>query len=134
MASNASTGFSLGKRCVAAFAWVFILAAPALADPPDSPACRIELATTWATMKEMVAQLKAVARSAPDEKCAVYRTHLQVVLHTRDVLSRCRVGHEREADLAQMDGALDDVNGALVRECGGTARMNLGLPAPQSPE
>jgi hypothetical protein len=108
-----------------------LLVAPALADPGESPACRLELATTWASMKEMVTRLKAVSRSSPDEKCAVYRTHVQVVMHTRDVLSRCRVGRDRDADLAQMDGALDDVNGALVRECGGTAGVNPISPIPR---
>jgi hypothetical protein len=106
-------------------ALVLLLAAaggPALADTVESPACRIELSTTWASIKEMVARLKAVSRSAPDEKCAVYRTHVQVVLHARDVLARCKTGRERDSDLAQMDGAIDDVNGALGRECGGTAR------------
>jgi hypothetical protein len=119
----------MSKRCLAAFAFVHILVGPALADPDESPACRIELATTWANMKEMVIRLKAVSRSGPDEKCAVYRTHVQVVVHAREVLSRCRSGREREADLAQMDGALEDVNGALGRECGGTARMNQDSPA-----
>lgn len=108
-----------------------MLVAPALADPVESPACRLELATTWASMKEMVTRLKAVSRSSPDEKCAVYRTHVQVVMHTREVLSRCRSGRERDADLAQMDGALDDVNGALGRECGGTAGMTTMSPIPQ---
>ena len=109
-------------RCRCAALLLGLLAGPALADTVESPACRIELATTWATMKEMVVRLKAVSRSAADEKCAVYRTHVQVVLHTRDVLARCKTGREREGDLAQMDGALDDVNVALGRECGGTAR------------
>lgn len=95
---------------------------PAFGDTVESPACRIELSTTWASLKEMVSRLKAVSRSAPDEKCAVYRTHVQVVLHARDVLARCKTGRDRDSDLAQMDGAIDDVNGALGRECGGTAR------------
>jgi hypothetical protein len=94
-------------------------APPALADSIESAACRIELATTWATFKEMAVRLKAVSRSAAGEKCAVYRTHALVVTHTRDVLSRCRSGREREGDIAQMDGALEDVNGALTRECTG---------------
>jgi hypothetical protein len=119
----------MAKCCVAALAWVHVLAAPAFADPVETPACRIELATSWASMKEMVARLKAVSRSAPDEKCAVYRTHVQVVMHTRDVLSRCRTGRERDADLAQMDGALEDVNGALGRECAGTAGVQPNMPA-----
>jgi len=122
--ANAAARSSRIKRCAFAVAFAHILAAPALADPIESPACRIELATTWANIKEMVTRLKAVSRSGPDEKCAVYRTHVQVVVHAREVLSRCRSGREREADLAQMDGALEDVNGALGRECGGTARVN----------
>lgn len=110
------------RLCLSCVVLVALLGGPTLGDTVESAACRIELATTWATIKEMVSRLKGVARSAPDEKCAVYRTHVQVVLHARDVLARCKTGREREGDLAQMDGALDDVNGALGRECGGTAR------------
>jgi hypothetical protein len=108
-------------------------APPVHADTVESPACRIELATAWANIKEMAGRLKATSRSAAAEKCAVYRTHVQVVTHTREVLARCKTGKEREGDLAQMDGALDDVNGALGRECGGTAQFTPDMRDPRAP-
>ncbi len=99
---------------------------PVLAQTVESPACRIELSTTWASMKEMVGRLKAVSRGPTDEKCAVYRTHVKVVMNARSVLARCKAGREREGDLAQMDGALEDVHGALGRECGEAATSGGG--------
>jgi hypothetical protein len=122
------------KRYLVPFVLLGAMAGPALAQSVESPACRIELATTWATMKEMVGRLKAVSRAPSDEKCAVYRTHVQVVTHTREVLARCKTGKEREGDLAQMDGALDDVNGALGRECGGTAQFTPNMRDPRAPQ
>lgn len=109
------------KCLIPAAAVLAVLVVPAAAETVESPACRIELSTTWATMKEMVVRLKAASRGAADEKCAVYRTHVQVVMHARDVMARCKTGREREGDIAQMNGALEDVNGALGRECGGSA-------------
>lgn len=121
------------KRCPPAVLLLAIMAVPAFAQTVESPACRIELATTWANMKEMAGRLKASSRSAPDEKCAVYRTHVQVVMRAREVLARCKAGREREGDLAQMDGALDDVNIALGREClGKGAAVNQPMP-PRAP-
>jgi hypothetical protein len=120
------------KRCLPAVLMLGIMAPAALAQTVESPACRIELATTWANMKEMVGRLKASARSAPEEKCAVYRTHVQVVIRARDVLARCKAGREREGDLAQMDGALDDVNSALGRECLGKDAAHQPMP-PRAP-
>jgi hypothetical protein len=113
-------------RLLGGLAVLAAFSGPVVAQTVESPACRIELSTTWASMKEMATRLKAVSRRPADEKCAVYRTHVQVVLHARDVLARCKAGREREGDLAQMDGALDDVNGALGRECGEAATTSGG--------
>ncbi len=123
---------SLIGRCAGAILLLQAAALPARADPVESPTCRIELSTAWASIKEMAARLKAASRSTQDEKCAVYRTHVQVVTHTREVLARCKSGREREGDLAQMDGALEDVNGALGRECAGTARFEPNMRDPRA--
>jgi hypothetical protein len=92
-------------------------AAPLNAATVDSPVCRRDLADTWTNMEAALAQLKGVARAGREEKCAVYRRHIGVVTKAREVLSRCKTGHDREGDLAHMDGALDDVKATIDREC-----------------
>ena len=125
---------SLIACCAAAILLLKAAPIPARAETIESPTCRIELATAWANIKEMAGRLKATSRSAQPEKCAVYRTHVQVVTHAREVLARCKTGKEREGDLAQMDGALEDVNGALGRECGGTAQFSPNASEPRAPQ
>jgi hypothetical protein len=91
---------------------------PAAADTINTPACRQDLASTWAKMEEMLARLKSVARGGQDEKCETYRRHAEVVVRAREVFERCKTGRDRIGDLTHMDGALDDVNSVIDRECG----------------
>jgi hypothetical protein len=71
-------------------------------------------------MEATLAKLKGVTRAQREEKCAVYRRHVDVVMKAREVLARCKTGRDRDGDLAHMDGALDDVKATIDREC--TAR------------
>lgn len=98
---------------------LWALARPAAAGTLDTPECKRELANMWASMHEMLHRLRSVARASQEEKCAIYRHHMEVVRRARDVLSRCKSGRERDGDLAQMDGALEDVTGAIERGCAG---------------
>jgi hypothetical protein len=91
--------------------------APALAETVNTPVCQQDLAATWARMEEMLGRLKSVARAAQDVKCDTYRHHAEVVVRAREVLERCKTGRDRAGDLAHMDGALDDVNLVIHREC-----------------
>jgi hypothetical protein len=100
---------------VSAVLWVGIAAA--MAETVNTPACKQDLAATWAKMEEMLARLKRVARAGQDEKCETYRRHAEVVVRARQVFERCKTGRDRVGDLAHMDGALDDVNLVIHREC-----------------
>jgi hypothetical protein len=96
--------------------------APVAADTINSPACRQDLAATWAKMEEMLGRLKSAARGPQDEKCETYRRHAEVVVRAREVFERCKTGRDRLGDIAHMDGALDDVNSVIDRECTNGAR------------
>jgi hypothetical protein len=100
---------------VSAVLWLSV--ASALAETVNTPACKQDLATTWTRMEEMLVRLKSVARAAQDVKCDTYRRHAEVVGRAREVLDRCKTGRDRTGDLAHMDGALDDVNLVIHREC-----------------
>jgi hypothetical protein len=100
--------------------WVGI--ASAMAETVNTPTCKHDLAATWAKMEEMLARLKSVARAGQDVKCDTYRRHVEVVVGARAVLERCKTGRDRVGDLAHMDGALDDVNLVIHRECASDRR------------
>jgi len=106
---------------------VLLAAAPVAAETVDTPSCRQELAATWSKMEEMVGRLKSAARAGRDEKCETYRRHAEVVERAREVFERCKTGRDRVGDVAHMDGALDDVNAFIDREC----NNGLGLARPQ---
>ena len=122
-------------RAVLASAVVLIGAVPVAAETINTPSCRQELAATWSKMEEMVARLKSAARAGQDEKCETYRDHAEVVVRAREVFERCKTGRDRVGDVAHMDGALDDVNTVIDRECNngpGTIRPHVRAPDPTS--
>jgi hypothetical protein len=93
------------------------LSAPATAQTVETPACRRDLADTWSNMELTLARLKSVTRAGRDEKCAAYRSHVDVVVKARDVFARCKTGRDRDGDLAHMDSALDDIKASIQRDC-----------------
>ena len=104
-------------RCVVVSLAVLVGAANAGAETIDTPSCRQDLAATWSKMEEMLARLKSAVRAAQNEKCDTYRHHVEVVVKAREVFARCKTGRDRTGDIAQMDGALEDVNSVIDREC-----------------
>jgi hypothetical protein len=118
-------------RIVLVSAMVSIGVVPVAAETINTPACRQDLAATWSKMEEMLARLKSAARAGQDEKCETYRHHAEVVVRAREVFERCKTGRDRLGDVAHMDGALDDVNTVIDRECNsglGMARPHVRTP------
>jgi hypothetical protein len=118
-------------RAVLVSVLVSIGAAPVVAETINTPSCRQDLAATWSKMEEMLARLKSAARAGQDEKCETYRHHAEVVVRAREVFERCKTGRDRVGDIAHMDGALDDVNMVIDRECNpglGMARPHVRFP------
>jgi hypothetical protein len=104
-------------RCVLAVTLLLALTASLRAQPVDTPACKRELADTWAAMENALSRLKSVARASREEKCAVYLGHVDIVTKAREVFGRCKSGREREGDLTHINGALDDLKTILNRHC-----------------
>jgi hypothetical protein len=110
-------GVLMTVRVILVSAVIWIGVAAAMAETVNTPICKNDLAATWAKMEEMLGRLKSVARAGQDVKCDTYRRHAEVVVRAREVLERCKTGRDRVGDLAHMDGALDDVNLVIHREC-----------------
>jgi hypothetical protein len=104
-------------RCMMMSVFFGLGVASVAADTINTPTCRQDLAATWSKMEEMLARLKIASRAAQNEKCETYRHHAEVVVRAREVFERCKTGRDRVGDVAQMDGALEDVNSVIDREC-----------------
>ena len=121
------------SRAALASAVLLVGIVPVATDTIDTPACRQEIAATWAKMEEMLARLKGIARAGQDEKCSTYRSHAEAVVKAREVFDRCKTGRDRVGDIAHMDGALDDVNSVIERECNGGTRAAHPQVRPPEP-
>jgi hypothetical protein len=95
-------------------------------------ACQRELGTTDITLIKSVLRLRDVEGAPEDRQCAAYRQHVAVVSKVREVFERCLSGATRDADLPQLEGALDDANGVIARVCDGSVRREpsdvAGMP------
>ena len=121
------------SRALVLSAILVLTVAAAEAETINSPACRQDLAATWAKMEEMLGRLKSAARAPQDEKCETYRRHAEVVTRAREVFDRCKTGRDRVGDVAHMDGALDDITAVIDRECTNGARtVNPQTRAPHA--
>jgi hypothetical protein len=79
--------------------------------------CQRELGTTDITLIKSVLHLRGVEHAPEDQQCAAYRTHVATVSKIREVFERCLSGAKRDADLQQLEGAIDDANGMITRVC-----------------
>jgi hypothetical protein len=79
--------------------------------------CQRELGSTDITLIKSVLHLRGVEHAPEDRQCAVYRQHVATVSKVREVFERCLSGAKRDADLQQLEGALDDANGVIARVC-----------------
>jgi hypothetical protein len=93
-------------------------AAPALAaGPVAKPACARELAVTETSLLKTLVRMQSVRKASASEQCETYRAHAAVVVKARDVFERCSTGATRTQDLGDMDGALEQVKGAIASTC-----------------
>jgi hypothetical protein len=96
-----------------ALGWL-LCSLPAGAAPSS---CLRELGTTDITLIKSVLHLRGVEHASEDRQCAAYRLHAATVSKVREVFERCLSGTKRDADLQQLEGALDDANGVIARVC-----------------
>ena len=101
-------------NCAAAVMACLLFAVPAGAGPSS---CQRALGTTDVTLIKSVLHLRGVAQAPEDQQCAAYRQHVVTVTKVREVFERCLSGAQRDDDLRQLEGALDDANGVIARVC-----------------
>jgi hypothetical protein len=101
-------------KCAAVVIACLLFSPPAGAGPSS---CLRELGTTDVTLIKSLLRLRTIAQAPEDEQCAAYRRHVATVSKVHEVFDRCLSGANRDVDLRQLEGALEDANGVIARVC-----------------
>jgi hypothetical protein len=104
-------------RYFRSFAVMLALIASTAPATAGAETCPRELAVTETKLLKTLVHLQAVARVNPNDQCATYRTHADVLAQAREVFERCSAGRDRQQDVGQMDGALTQVKSAIASIC-----------------
>jgi len=89
--------------------------APATVAPPS---CAQTLPTANARVERVLARIKDTRTRQGTDACAGYRSDFFEVVQAREVTALCKSGAERERDLSRIDGAVENINGAIAQSCG----------------
>jgi hypothetical protein len=84
--------------------------------PPAS--CAQNLASANVRVERVLARIKDARTRQSGDACAAYRTDFFEVVQAREVTALCKTGADRERDLRRIDGAVEDINGAIAQTCG----------------
>jgi hypothetical protein len=69
-------------------------------------------------VERVLARIKDTRTRQGTDACATYRNDFFAVVQAREVTALCKTGAERERDLSRIDGAVEDINGAIAVTCG----------------
>jgi hypothetical protein len=124
-ARKASVNYTMNRRAenrqrqsamkCAAVVIACLLCSPPVGAGPSS--CLRELGTTDVTLIKSLLHVRGLAQAPEDQQCAAYRRHVATVSKVREVFDRCLSGVNRDVDLRQLEGALEDANGVVARVC-----------------
>ncbi len=79
--------------------------------------CRADLAATDKSFEETLKRLESVAKGTQAEKCAAYRSHVEVMTKGRDVFMRCMTGYSQRENVGQMNDSLEDFDTLIKARC-----------------
>jgi hypothetical protein len=82
------------------------------------PSCAQTLPTANARVERVLARIKDARTRAGSDACAAYRSDFFEIVQAREVAALCKSGADRERDLRRIDGAVEDINGAIAQTCG----------------
>ena len=89
---------------------------PGRAGTLDSAACKRDLAAS-AGLSDSLARLKGLAKARGEEKCSAYRQQFLVAVRARAVVANCKTGADRDTEVGQLDGTIEDINGVIAETC-----------------
>jgi hypothetical protein len=94
-------------------------ATPTAAGMIDNPTCKRELAAVVGLNTTLI-KLKSPGASPSEVVCAAYRNQFLVAVRARAAVAACMTGSDRENEIGRLDGAVEDINGAIAQSCIGS--------------
>jgi len=94
----------------------FALVPAALAQAP-SAACQADFAANDVRFKQTIEKLESVKNGTKAQQCAAYRSHVQIMKRAVPVFDKCTFGRERQENLGQMVGSIEDFQEIIKRNC-----------------
>ena len=105
-------------RCAIVAALTLLYSACAHAGTIESPACKRGLTAVSTGMSESAGRLKALlAKTRGDARCAAYRDEFLATVRARAIFANCMTGEDRNSEIGRLDGAIEDINGAIAENC-----------------
>ena len=108
------SAYRLAAAAAAAF---FMFAAPSAIAQAPSLACQADLAVNDVRFKQTIEKLEAVKNGTQAEKCAAYRSHVEIMKRAVPIFDRCTTGRGRQENLGQMAGSIEDFQEIIKRNC-----------------
>lgn len=94
------------------------LAAPAFAGMRDTPLCKQDFDATVVSLNESSARIQRIGTAKGDDACFAYRTYFLSVVKARTMTAQCKLGAERDQDLAKLDAGAEQANAGIAARCG----------------
>ena len=101
---------------VAAFI-AFAQVSAAFAQGPPPAGCPADLAANDARFKETIARLDSVKNGTQAQKCAAYRSHVQVMRQALPIFQRCTSGLAQSENVGQMNDSITDFEAVIKSRC-----------------
>ena len=95
---------------------LFAFAPAAIAQAP-SAACQKDLEANDVRFKQTIERLESVKNGTQAEKCAAYRSHVEIMKRAIPIFDRCTTGRGRQENLGQMVGSIEDIQEIIKRNC-----------------
>ena len=101
----------------AAFAAMIVFVASAAFAQAPSPSCQKDLAENDVRFKQTIQQLEAVKNGTQAQKCAAYRSHVQIMKQSIPVFQRCTGGLGQRENIGQMNDSIADFEQLIKAKC-----------------
>jgi hypothetical protein len=91
---------------------------PAAAGTRDTPLCKQDYSTTIASLNESSARIQRIGNGKSEEACFAYQNYFLSVVKARTMTAQCKLGPERDQDLARLDAGAEQANAGIAARCG----------------
>lgn len=103
-------------RSAAVAAMIAFIAPAALAQAPTA-ACQKDLADNDMRFKQAIERLESVKSGTQAQKCAAYRSHVQIMRQAIPVFQRCTLGLGQRQNVGQMNDSIADFEQLIKTKC-----------------